>query len=256
MSKTSILRVGVFGASGRVGKLVVEAVLAAPDLVLAAATVSAASPMLGKPVPGGDVVYGAVGALPFAACDVIVDFSRPAATMDLLDADRHGTIPLVIGTTGFDSFQSTMIEAAAHHRAVVLGANFGRGFPAFLRLASAAAAESGTSARISEIYHARKKKEPSGTSVLLARAVATASGRAAADVPIDVAREGETVGVNAVRLDFRPATIEIRYIVHSLASYAEGALAAARWAIGCKPGLHQLADVGQPADNEGARHDA
>jgi 4-hydroxy-tetrahydrodipicolinate reductase len=252
MSGQPTLRIGVFGASGRVGKLVVEAVLAAPDLTLVAAAVSAASPVIGKPVPGSDIVYGPLDKLPFAACDVVVDFSRPAATLELLNADGDGGIPVVIGTTGFDSSQSAMIAAAAHRRPIVLGANFGRGFPTFLRLASAlAAAEPDAAARISEIYHARKKKEPSGTSALLADAVAAASGRAAADIPIDVVREGETVGVNAVMIDFGPAAIEVRYTVHSLASYAEGALAAARWAIGCKPGLYGLAEIG----TEGVHHD-
>lgn len=256
MSGQAILKVGVFGASGRVGKLVVEAVLAAPDLKLAAATVSGASSAIGKPVPGSDLVYGSLDKLSFTACDVIVDFSRPAATLELLDANRHGGIPLVIGTTGFDSFQSSMIAGAAHRRPIVLGANFGRGFPAFLRLASAlAAAEPEAAARITEVYHARKKAEPSGTSRLLADAVAAASGRVAADVPIDVAREGETVGVNAVMIDVGPAAIEIRYTVHSLASYAEGALAAARWAIGRQPGLYGLAEIGTPLQGEGARHD-
>lgn len=256
MSGQATLRVGVFGASGRVGKLVVEAVLAAPDLKLAAATVSGASSVIGKPVPGSDLVYESLDKPPFAACDVIVDFSRPAATLEMLDADRHGSIPLVIGTTGFDSFQSSMIAGAAHRRPIVLGANFGRGFPGFLRLASAlAAAEPEAAARISEVYHARKKPEPSGTSRLLADAVAAASGRVAADVPIDVAREGETVGVNTVMIDVGPASIEIRYTVRSLSSYAEGALAAARWVAGCKPGLYGLADIGAPVHGKGAGHD-
>lgn len=256
MSKESLLRVGVFGASGRVGKLVVEAVRSAPDLDLAAAVVSATSAVFGQPVPGGAGHYATLAGRPFAACDVIVDFSKPMAVMGLLEADPDGTLPLVVGTTGFDAGQTARIALAARHRPVVMAANFGRGFPAFLRLVSAAAAaEAQTPARVSEVYHARKKAEPSGTSVLLAGAVAAASRRQAADIPIDVAREGETVGINAVRLDFGPAEIEIRYVVHALASYAEGALAAARWAIGCKPGLYGLADIGMPAAGEGARDD-
>lgn len=254
MSKQGNLKVGVFGASGRVGKLVVEAVLAAPDLTLAAATVSAASPMSGKPVPGSDLTYGTLDGLAAAACDVVVDFSKPAAVMDLLKTGLADDVPLVIGTTGFDSFQSSLIEAAARRRAVVLGANFGRGFPAFLRLATTlAAAESAVVPRISEIYHARKKAEPSGTSVLLAAAVAEAGGHVAADIPIDVLREGETVGVNGVAVDFGPAGLEIRYTVHSLASYAEGALAAARWAVDCGPGLYRLADIGTKTAGKGVR---
>lgn len=250
MNKESILKVGIYGASGRVGKLLVEAVLAAPDLALAAAMVSSASSAFGKPVPGTDTAYGTLDILKTVACDVIVDFSRPAATVSLLETGFPKGIPLVIGTTGFDSFQSSLIETAARDRAVVLAANFGRGFPAFLRLVSALAeAEPGVVPRISEVYHVRKPQKPSGTSLLLADAAATAAGRAADDIPIDVARQGETVGVNAMHLDFGPAGIEIRYTVHSLASYAEGALAAARWAMGCKPGLYQLADIGSPTED-------
>jgi len=257
MSGPSILRVGVFGAGGRVGKLVIEAVLAAPDLALAAAVVSAASPLLGKPVPVGKLTYGALAALPFAACDVIVDFSKPAATMALLDADRDGRLPLVIGTTGFNAAQTARIGAVAGSRPVVLAANFGRGFPAFLRLATAlAAAEPGLAPRVAEVYHARKKAEPSGTSRLLADAVAEAGGRDAGNIAIAVGREGETVGINAVAMDFGPAEIEIRYTVKALASYAEGALAAARWAVGRGPGLYGLADIGAPAVDKGGRHDA
>lgn len=254
MNQKSPLRIGVFGASGRVGKLVVEAVLAAPDMKLAAATVSDASAMLGQPVPDGDLAYTPLAGLPFGACDAVVDFSKPAAVMDLLEADRDGRIPLIIGTTGFDADQQARLEAAARGRAVVLGANFGRGFPAFMRLAAAlAAAEPGVVPRVSEVYHARKKAEPSGTSLLLAGAVAEAGGRAGTDIGIDVAREGETVGINGVSADFGPAMIEIRYTVRSLASYAEGALAATRWAVDCPPGLYTLTDIGTAIQDKGGR---
>lgn len=247
MSSPSILKVGVYGASGRVGKLVVEAVLAAPDLELAAAVVSGNSAVLGRPVPGSVLNYASLGAKPCAACDVVVDFSKPTAVMGLIEEGCGGTVPLVIGTTGFDADQMDKIAMAARRRPVVQAANFGRGFPAFLRLATElTAAEPGQAPRVAEVYHARKKAEPSGTSRLLAEAVAAAGGRAGSDIAIDVGREGETVGINAVTVDLGPAMIEVRYTVKTLASYAEGALAAARWVIGRGPGLYGLADIGRP----------
>lgn len=254
MNTASRVRVGVFGASGRVGKLVVSAVLAAPGFELAAAVVPESSSVLGAPVPGADARYVTLDSL--GECDAVVDFSKPAAAMALLDSARASGLPLVIGTTGFDAGQTARILAAAARRPVVLAANFGRGFPTFLRLAIAlAAAEPETLPRVAEIYHARKKAEASGTSRLLADAAASAGGHAAADIAIDVAREGETVGVNAVRVDLGPAEIEVRYTVKALASYAEGALAAARWAVGRAPGLYGLADIGAPAAR-GGTHDA
>ena len=247
MNTKTVLKVGVFGASGRVGKLVTEAVLASPDLDLAAAVVSADSAVLGQPVPSNTAAtYTTLAANPFAACDVVVDFSKPTAVMELLEADPGGAIPLVIGSTGFDSDQDARIAMTARSRPVVLAANFGRGFPAFLRLITAlAAAEPSTVPRVAEVYHARKKAEPSGTSRLLAAAAAKAGEWTAGDIAIDVAREGETVGINAVSIDLGPAAIEVRYTVKALASYAEGALAAARWVIGRKPWLYGLADIGR-----------
>jgi 4-hydroxy-tetrahydrodipicolinate reductase len=241
------MRVCIFGASGRVGKLLVEAVHAAPNLDLAAAIVSSGSGSLAMNLPGGGDVYRDASILAELDCDVIVDFSTPAAAVGLHDTLGKRNVAVVVGTTGFDDLQGAAVRQASKVRPVLVSANFGLGFQAFLKAVSTfAAAEPGSDALVGEIYHARKKAAASGTSLTLRQTVNTVRGGSAEtldSIPIYVVREGDTVGVNSVAFDLGAVEIDIRYTVRSLASYAEGALVAARWVQGKGKGLYSMEDV-------------
>lgn len=249
------MRVIVFGASGRVGIHLVESVLADPGLDLAAAVVSAQSSRLGLPVAAGALEYRATDPSMNAHSDVIVDFSTPDASIDLQRMLDRKPIPVVIGTTGFSRDQQHHLKSAARYRPILASANFAVGFEPFLRAVAAfAGRQPGAEASVEETYHARKKAAPSGTSLRLsaevhaARAAALAALRdhgTIAAPPIGVRREGQTVGVNTVKFDMGASDVTVAFTVHSLAAYAQGALAAARWLVESAPGpgLYDLADT-------------
>lgn len=243
------MRIAIMGASGRVGTRLVELILANPGLELAAAFVSPGSRLAGTPVAGGSIEYRPADAAMKSHCDVMIDFSAPAASLALQDQIGSKAIPMVIGTTGFTPEEEEQLTAFCANRPMLVSANFAHGFEAF-RLATLDFARRmpDAEATVGEIYHARKKAEPSGTSRLLARQVFEARSRAmgfAAPQPaIVVNREGDTVGVNEVRFDLGSAEASFTYRVHTLAAYAEGALAAAQWLVSTPraAGRYSLAD--------------
>ena len=241
------------GASGRVGLKLVEAVLADPGLELAAAFVSPGSRLLGTPVANGSIEYRTPDADFKSYCDVAVDFSSPAASLHLQDLTGTKLQPMVIGTTGFSGAQDSRFTSFARHRPLLLSPNFAFGFEAF-KLAVLQFARQTPSAipSIIETYHSNKKAEPSGTSLQLAGLIRQIR-QDAATVPVDppqivVQREAGVVGDTEVRFDLGVGEVRFKCSVHTLAAYAEGALAAARWLVqsGASHGRFGLADSLNP----------
>lgn len=243
------MRIGILGASGRVGTRLVEIIVGNPGLELAAAWVSAGSRQLGVPVAGGSIEYRAADTSINSHSDVIIDFTTPRASLAFQEQLGEKPVPVVIGTTGFSLEERAALEKFAARRPMLISANFARGFEAF-RLAAIdftrrmPAAE----AAVSETYHARKKPEPSGTSSLLSKqlqqARTTAMGFPAPEPTITVHREGDVVGINEIHFDMGSAEVSLTYRVHALTAYAEGAIAAAEW-LTKEPrpnGLYTLAD--------------
>jgi len=237
------------GASGRVGLKLVEAVLADPGLELAAAFVSPQSRLLGTPVANGSIEYRAAEADFRSYCDVVIDFSTPAASLQLQDMSARLALPMVIGTTGFTAAQEARLVVHARHRALLISPNFAFGFEAF-KLAVLQFARQTPSAdpTIIETYHINKKAEASGTSQQLAALIRDA--RQGASVAIEtphivVQREANVVGDTIVRFDMSAGEISFRCSVQTIAAYAEGALAAARWLVesGAQRGRFSLADT-------------
>lgn len=244
------MRIGVFGASGRVGTKLVEIIMASPGLELAAALVSPGSRLAGTPVAGGSIEYRPAEAAMKSHCDVMIDFSTPAASLALQEEIGMKPIPVVIGTTGFTAEEDERLSSFAVHRPILVSANFARGFEAFrLGVLEFARLAPDGDVTVGETYHARKKQEASGTSRLLARQLfeerSRAMGFAAPEPMISIRREGDTVGINEVRFELGTAEAVFAYRVHALAAYAEGAVAAAQWLVSrTRPaGRYSLADT-------------
>lgn len=235
------MRIGVIGAAGRVGTKLVEAILAGPGLELAAAIVAPGSRHIGMAVGGGGIEYRPADAALNSHCDVMIDFSSPAATLALQSECGIKPIPIVVGTTGFTAAQEAQLDGYARYRPLLVGANFAIGFEGFLdAAASFAASMPGAEPTVAETYHVRKKAEPSDTSRRLAAELQArrtlAFGLDPGPTPILVRREGDVVGVAEVRFDLGSAEASFVYRVHTLAAYAEGALAAAHWLVEKAPG--------------------
>lgn len=257
------LRVGLNGAAGRMGRLLVAAVLRTDDLVLTAATDRPDHPQRGVDV--GVVAGLASVGIPLETLengvadtvDVFLDFSLPAGTRRLLAVAGH--VPLVVGTTGLDAAGLEALQAHARRVPVVASPNFSAGIAVLQRLvAVAAAALPGWDVEVVETHHRLKADAPSGTALALARTAATARGgelaavhgregavgtRPAGEIGIHAVRGGDVVGDHVVLLAGPGERVQLAHLATSRESFVGGALAAARWVPGQPPGLYGLSHV-------------
>ena len=261
------LRVAVAGASGRMGRMLIEAVLAADDMRLAAAFDIAGSPSLGQDAcaflgraSGVDITAQVRAGL--AASDVLIDFTRPEGTLAHLALCRELGVKAVVGTTGFDDAQRALIADHAEHIAIMMAPNMSVGVNVVLKLLdmAARALNEGYDIEIVEAHHRHKVDAPSGTALEMGRVVAAALGRDLKDCAV-LARQGVTgerepssIGFASIRGGdiFGDHTvlfagigerIEITHKSSSRVTWAQGSLRAARF-LATKPhGLFNMNDV-------------
>lgn len=262
------LRIAIAGASGRMGRMLIEAVLADPQAVLAAALDVPGSPALGQDAgaPLGRATGVPVRADADAALaegvDVLIDFTRPEGTLaHLALAQRHG-VRVVIGTTGFTPDQKAAIGAAAQQVGIVFAPNMSVGVNVLAKLVEAAAAalDERYDAEVWEMHHRHKVDAPSGTALALGEAVARGRGvvfaeravlsreghtgeRRRGDIGFATLRGGDVIGEHVVVFAGTGERIEIAHKSGSRANYAEGSLRAAHFLHQRGPGLYSMADV-------------
>jgi 4-hydroxy-tetrahydrodipicolinate reductase len=260
------LNIAIAGASGRMGRALIEAVLRSRDLKLAAALELKGSPDIGK--DAGELVGSPCGvtigddAKALGRSGVLVDFTRPEGTLASLAACRKQGIKLVIGTTGFSAAQKKEIADAARDIAIVMSPNFSVGVNVAFRLLDVAARSlgEGYDVEIAEAHHRHKVDAPSGTALRMGEVVAQALGR---DLKRDAVygregvtgerkdntigfatvRGGDLVGEHSVMFIGTGERLEISHRASSRANFAHGALRAARWVAAKKNGLYDMADV-------------
>ena len=260
-------RIAVAGASGRMGHMLIEAITAADDCVLAGALDIAASPALGTDAsaflgrPSGvaitaDLAAGLQGA------QVLIDFTRPEGTLAHVKACRAQGVNLVIGTTGFSEAEKAEIAAAAQDIAIVLAPNMSVGVNVTLKLLemAAKALSTGYDIEIIEAHHRHKVDAPSGTALRMGEVIADALGRDLKDCAV-YAREGVTgerdpssigfatirggdiVGDHTVLFAGTGERIEITHKSSNRSGYAQGSLRAVRFLADKKSGLFNMFDV-------------
>lgn len=261
-------RVAISGAGGRMGRSLIEACHGQRDVRLSAALDRAASPSLGKDAGElaglerlGVTINADLSAI-VADFDVLVDFTRPEATLAYLETCRRAGKKMVIGTTGFDSAGKARIQAAAQDIAVVFAPNMSVGVNLCFRLADIAARVLGDEVDIEiiEAHHRHKVDAPSGTALRLGEVVAAALGR---DLKTDAVygREGHTgertrrtigfatvrggdiVGDHTVLYAGDGERVEITHKAASRLTFARGALRAAAWLRDRERGLYDMQDV-------------
>ena len=180
-----------------------------------------------------------------SSSDVIVDFSLPEATGEVLAAVVASRVPLVCGVSGLDAELASALEAASEKIPVVYDRNMSLGIAVLENLVRQAARALGPrfTVEIHETHHVHKIDAPSGTALKLGEAVANALGADPERIKYRSERRGEVPGDHAVI--FRSATESLRF-EHSVTTrevFAEGALQAARWAVGREPGSYTMHDV-------------
>jgi 4-hydroxy-tetrahydrodipicolinate reductase len=264
----SVVRIGITGCGGRMGRMLVAEVLASRGLALAGGSEAVGSAALGRDIGelAGAGVIGLVAsadaAALFAAADVVIDFTVPAAAaVHAALAAKHGKA-LVLGTTGLDDAQSKAVAAAAKRVPIVWAPNMspavtllqGRGEEAARRLGEDYDIE------VLEMHHRYKVDAPSGTALALGRAAAEGRAidlaarsqrgrdghtgpRKAGDIGFVSLRGGDVVGDHSVIFAGEGERLELTHRATSRRLFARGALRAARWVVAQPPGLYGMRDV-------------
>jgi 4-hydroxy-tetrahydrodipicolinate reductase len=258
------LRVAVAGASGRMGRMLVEAVLQSADCTLAGAFDRPGSGVVGQDAGAflgratGVTVTDDVRAA-LAGADVMIDFTRPEGTLAHLTLCRELGVKAVIGTTGFTETQKAQIADAARHVAIVMAPNMSVGVNVVLRLldTAARALSEGYDIEIVEAHHRHKVDAPSGTALAMGEVVARALGRDLkacavygregvtgerdpSTIGFATIRGGDIVGDHTVLFAGTGERIEITHKSASRATYAQGSLRAARFLADKATGLYGM----------------
>jgi 4-hydroxy-tetrahydrodipicolinate reductase len=261
-----MINIAITGASGRMGRALVQAVSQSEGLRLTGATERAGGDAVG--LDAGELA--GVGRLGVAIrdkldgldFDVLIDFTRPEATLSHLEHCRRARRRIVIGTTGFDDAGKQMIAAAAQDIAIVFAPNMSVGVNLCFRLLETAARVLGEGADIEiiEAHHRYKADAPSGTALRMGEVVARALNRDLQDCAVygrhgvsgerprgvigfSAIRAGDIVGDHTVLFAGGGERVEITHRAESRLTFAHGALRAARWLMERQTGLCDMQDV-------------
>ena len=265
-------RVVVTGAAGRMGQRVIAMMQAEPQLTLAGAVTHARHPTVGR--DAGEVAgSGTAGvtvsddaSLAMAQADVAIDFSVPDAAVNYLNAAAELGKPMVIGTTGFTATQRQEIERLSRNAACFFAPNMSVGvhvmYQALRQLVTLLGSD--YDVEIIEAHHRMKIDAPSGTALRMASIVSEAQGsnlhdvavygrqgkvgrRSDSEIGIQAVRAGDIVGEHTVLFGGIGERIELTHRSQSRDTFARGALRAAGWILGRKPGLYGMDDMLRPS---------
>lgn len=254
-------RVCVLGPSGRMGRAVLDAAVGRDDVRVAAAVDRPEAPGLGAPVAGGVLATADLEA-GLAACDVYVDFTSPAATRAVAEAATPHCRAAVIGTTGLGAAEDAALERLSRVAPIVVAANFSLGVNLVVGLVQQAARALGPEwdAEVVETHHRAKRDAPSGTALMIARAIAAGHGsdyervkrhtrdgdvgpRPRGEIGVSSVRGGDVIGEHTAVLFGAGERLEISHRATSRAIFAVGALRAAAWVVRQPPGRYDMLDV-------------
>ncbi|RZI71819.1 MAG: 4-hydroxy-tetrahydrodipicolinate reductase [Variovorax sp.] len=260
-------RIAIAGASGRMGRMLVEAVRGADDCQLAGALDVAGTPFIGA---DAGAFLGFQSGVPIVAdlreglknAQVLIDFTRPEGTLAHLAVCRELGVQAVIGTTGFSDAQKAEIADAAKDIAIMMAPNMSVGVNVTLKLLemAAKALSTGYDIEIIEAHHRHKVDAPSGTALKMGEVIAEALGRDLKDCAVygregitgerdpssigfAAIRGGDIVGDHTVLFAGTGERIEITHKSASRITYAQGSLRAVRFLAAQKAGLFDMFDV-------------
>lgn len=231
--KSRPLKVLVCGAAGRMGRAVLAEIEASGAFARAGGVDA-------RPGPGAEPPEAFARLL--ALADAVVDFSSPAPSVAYAQACARARKPFVTGVTGYAPRQLAALKAAARRTAVFHSPNMSPAVNLTFALAALAARRlKDFDIHVHEAHHSAKKDAPSGTALRYAERIAAARGGALP--PITSARAGDIVGDHTVLYAGPHERVEIAHRAHSRAVFAAGALRAAAWLAGKKPGFYDYSDL-------------
>ena len=251
-----MVKIGIHGASGKMGRMIIECLKNEPGAKLSAAyTIEP----LDFALPDGVILTDKFDEL-FANCDVVIDFTIKEGAINLLNYARTDPKPLVIGTTGLGEDGANLLKLASAAMPILYATNMSLGIAVLNRLAALASkALREFDAEIVEQHHRHKKDAPSGTALTLGERVAAARGlnlkdilvtgrdgmvgaRSKDEIAILAVRGGDVVGRHTVGFYNEGEFIELNHTATSRATFAKGAIKAAIWVAGRESGLYGIDD--------------
>ncbi|MCF6309916.1 MAG: 4-hydroxy-tetrahydrodipicolinate reductase [Sulfurimonas sp.] len=251
-----MVRVGVFGANGRVGKLIIDNLKTTDDISLSSVFVRTS---LNFSIDPSVLVTTEISTF-LNGCDIVIDFSLPEASGILLEAAIQTPKPLVIGTTGLNTHQLNLLKQASESMPVLYATNMSLGVALLNKLVyQASAALDGFDIEIVEMHHKHKKDAPSGTALTLGESAAAGRGldldkvrvsgrdgnigeRTEDEIAVMALRGGDIVGRHTVGFYNDGEFIELNHTATSRNTFSKGAIRAAAWLADKETGLYSISD--------------
>ena len=251
-----MVKVGIVGSTGRMGKHLIENTMEDEALTLAALHVF---DELKTDVPDDVLITNSMDAL-LEACDVIIDFSAPAATEALCEAALKNPTPLVVATTGFTEHQQNLLTQASKEMPVLYSSNMSAGIALLKQLVEQVSATlKDFDIEIVEQHHRHKVDAPSGTALTLAEFAAKGRGldldevrvsgrdgqvgaRTKDEIAVMALRGGDIVGRHTVGFYNDGEFLELNHTATSRETFSKGAIRAAKWLVSQPAGFYTIND--------------
>lgn len=263
------MKLVVTGAGGRMGQTLIRLIAGMEGVQLHAAIEREGSPLIGRDageIAGAGTLGVAVTSDPLAAflnAEGVIDFTSPASTVEFAGLAAQARIVHVVGTTGCSAADDEKIKAAARHARIVKSGNMSLGVNLLAELVRQAARSldaAGWDIEVLEMHHKHKVDAPSGTALLLGEAAADGRGidlgersvrvrdghtgaREEGSIGFATLRGGSVVGEHSVLFAGEGETVTLSHSAGDRTIFARGAVKAALWAFGQKPGLYSMSDV-------------
>ncbi len=265
-----MIKAVVTGAAGRMGSRIINVLSTSEGIRLSAAVERKGHPLVGQDssgpagLPSGGVLTVITDDLAAAlkTGDVIIDFTSPEASLEHIHACAEQKRPIVVGSTGFSKEQIEQIKKHTQTTSCVLSPNMSIGVNLCFKILEEIARTVGEDydMEIVEAHHRMKKDAPSGTAMKMAQIIAQAVNRnldevgvyarkgmigerSKKEIGIQTLRAGDIVGEHTVMFAGKGERIELTHRAHSRDTFAAGAVRAAKWIVGKKPGLYTMQDV-------------
>jgi 4-hydroxy-tetrahydrodipicolinate reductase len=251
-----MIKVGVFGATGRVGKLILEDLKSEEGISLSTVYVRNE---LDFSIDPSVLVTNDLSTF-LKGCDIVIDFSLPEAMQSLLEAAMKTPRPIVSGTTGLDTHQANLLRQASEQMPILYATNMSLGVALMNKLVNLASQTlQGFDIEIVEQHHRHKKDAPSGTALTLAESAAKGRGldlddvrisgrngnigeRTKDEIAVMALRGGDIVGRHTVGFYNDGEFIELNHTATSRNTFSKGAIRAAKWLFDQEAGLYSIAD--------------
>lgn len=261
----NLTSIAIMGANGRMGRMLIGSTQDNPKAALSACYIKDGSPLIGTDAatlvgrPPCGVLLSSINNPSATHCDVLIDFSLPAALDETLAFCVAHKARLVMGVTGLSKDDEQKLIKASRHIAIVYAGNYSVGVNLALNLlATTAKTLPSADVEIIEHHHKHKQDAPSGTALMMANAVTTArhqtkealvfgrqgqSQRQSGEIGIHAVRGGEIVGEHCVQFILEGEIIEISHKAQDRRLFADGAIRAALWVSDKQAGLYNMQQV-------------